>query len=100
MDQIDNELECRSRELPAYLDTESTIEESLPFAIAFQIKEMRAAILAKAARTFEPAQCCDRARRNFPRIHTVFPYSMIRNYEMASAFYAESLVSHPVEDPY
>ena len=32
MNKLDNELECRARELLAYLDTELAIEESLPFA--------------------------------------------------------------------
>jgi len=32
MDRIDNELECRARELLAYLDTELAVEEALPFA--------------------------------------------------------------------
>ena len=32
VNQFDNELECRARELLVYLDTELEVEESLPFA--------------------------------------------------------------------
>jgi len=58
MNSIDNELECRARELLAYLDTELAIEESLPFAIGFLVEKMRAAVFAKAARTLAPAHRC------------------------------------------
>jgi hypothetical protein len=58
MDHIDNELECRARELLAYLDTELAIEESLPFAVSFLVEKMRAAVFAKAARTLAPAHRC------------------------------------------
>jgi len=58
MDQIDNELECRARELLAYLDTELAIEESLPFAVGFLVEQMRAAVFAKAARSLAPVHRC------------------------------------------
>ena len=58
MHNVDNELECRARELLAYLDTEPPVEEALPFAIAFQIEKTRAAVFANAARTLAPAQHC------------------------------------------
>ena len=53
MNIIDNELECRARELLAYLDTDLAVEESLPFAVSFLVEKMRAAVFAKAARTLE-----------------------------------------------
>ena len=56
MNNVDNELECRVRELLAYLDTELAIEESLPFAVSFLVEKMRAAVFARAARTLAPAQ--------------------------------------------
>ena len=40
----DNELECRARELLAYLDTDLAVEESLPFAVGFLVEKMRAAV--------------------------------------------------------
>ena len=46
MDSIDNELECRARELLAYLDTELAVEESLPFAVGYLVEQMRAAVFA------------------------------------------------------
>ena len=55
VDQIDNELESRARELLAYLDTDLAIEESLPFAVGYLVEKMRAAVFAKAARTLAPA---------------------------------------------
>jgi len=53
MNKLDNELECRARELFAYVDTELAIEECLPFAGSFLVEKMRAAVFAKAARTLE-----------------------------------------------
>ena len=47
MDQTNNELDCRARELLAYLDTELAIEESLPFAVGFLVEKMRPAVLSK-----------------------------------------------------
>ena len=58
MHNVDNELECRARELLAYLDTEPPVEEALPFAIAFQIEKTRAAVFAKATRSLTPAHRC------------------------------------------
>jgi hypothetical protein len=51
MNKLDNELECRARELLAYLDTDLAVEESLPFIVDVLVKKMRAAVFAKAART-------------------------------------------------
>jgi hypothetical protein len=56
MNNVDNELECRVRELLAYLDTESAVEEASPFTVGFLVEKMRAAVFAKAARTLAPAQ--------------------------------------------
>ena len=53
---VDNELECRARELLAYLDTDLAVEEASPFAVGFLVEKMRAAVFAKAARTLAPAQ--------------------------------------------
>jgi len=58
LNEIDNELECRARELLAYLHADVEIEESLPFAVGFLIEKMRAAVFAKAARTLAPAHRC------------------------------------------
>jgi len=58
MDQLDNELECRARELLAYLDTELAVEEALPFAVGFLVEKMRAGVFAKATRTLAPAHRC------------------------------------------
>jgi hypothetical protein len=58
MNKLDNELECRARELLAYLDTELAVEESLPFAGGYLVEQMRAAIFAKTVRTLAPAQRC------------------------------------------
>jgi len=58
MDQLNNELECRAREVLAYLDTEAAIEDSLPFAVSFMVARMRAAVFAKTARTLAPARRC------------------------------------------
>jgi len=56
--QIDNELECWARELIAYLDNEVALERALPSPVRFMVKQMRAAIFAKAMRTLTPAQRC------------------------------------------
>jgi len=56
--QIDNELECCARELIAYLDSEAELERALPVPVRFMVKQMRAAIFAKAMRTLAPAQRC------------------------------------------
>jgi hypothetical protein len=58
MNQIDNELEYRARELLAYLDTDIAVEESLPFAVGFLVEKIRAAVFSKAARTLAPAHRC------------------------------------------
>jgi len=58
LNEIDNELECRARELIAYHDTELTIEESVPFAVGFLVEKMRAAVFSKTARTLAPAHRC------------------------------------------
>jgi hypothetical protein len=58
MNDLDNELECRARELLAYLDTDLAVEESLPFAVGFLVEKMRAAVFAQAARTLAPAHSC------------------------------------------
>jgi len=58
MEQIDNELECRARELLAYLDDEPEIEEALPFAVRFAVEQMRAARFARAWRAIAPAHRC------------------------------------------
>jgi hypothetical protein len=50
MNQIDNEPECRVRELLAYLDDALEIEEALRFPVAIIIEKMRAARFAEAAR--------------------------------------------------
>jgi hypothetical protein len=54
----DNELECRARELLAYPDNEAEIERALPFPVGLIVKEMRAAVFAKAVRTLAPAHRC------------------------------------------
>ena len=69
MDSFDNEFERCARELLAYLDSEAEIERGLPFPVGFMVKQMRAAIFAKAMRTLAPAQRCRiyrhcRARRS------------------------------------
>jgi hypothetical protein len=56
--QIDNELERCARELIAYLDNEAEVERALPSSVGFMVKQMRAAIFAKAMRTLAPAQRC------------------------------------------
>ena len=56
--QIDNELERSARELIAYLDSEAEVERALPSSVGFMVKQMRAAIFAKAMRTLAPAQRC------------------------------------------
>jgi hypothetical protein len=63
MDQIDNERECRARELLAYLDDEFEMEEALPFQVAFLIEQMRAARFAEAVRCLGPAHRCRIYRR-------------------------------------
>jgi hypothetical protein len=55
---IDNELERCARELIAYLDNDAEVERALPSYIGFMVKQMRAAIFAKAMRTLAPAQRC------------------------------------------
>jgi hypothetical protein len=56
--QIDNELESCARELIAYLDNDAEVEKALPASVGFMVKQMRAAIFAKAMRTLAPAQRC------------------------------------------
>jgi len=56
--RIDNELECCARELIAYLDSVAGVEQALPSPVGFMVKQMRAAIFAKALRTLAPAQRC------------------------------------------
>ena len=58
LDQIDNELESCARELIAYLDNYAEVEKALPASVGFMVKQMRAAIFAKAMRTLAPAQRC------------------------------------------
>ena len=58
MNNVDKELECRARELLAYLDTDLAVEEALPFAIGFLVEKMRAAVFVKAARTLASAHRC------------------------------------------
>ena len=58
MRQIDNELEYCARELIAYLDNEAAVEKALPSPVGFMVKQMRAAIFAKAMRTLAPSQRC------------------------------------------
>ena len=41
MNKLDNELECRARELLAYLDTDLAVEENLPFAVGFLVDRLR-----------------------------------------------------------
>jgi hypothetical protein len=67
VDQIDNELECRARELLAYLDTDLAVEESLPFAVGSLVEKMRAALFAKARERLAPAHRC-RIYRTVPRL--------------------------------
>ena len=40
MNNLDNELECRARELLAYLDTELAVEKSLPFVVGNLVEQM------------------------------------------------------------
>ena len=56
--QTDNELECCARELITWLDNEAEVERALPSPVGFMVKQMRAAIFAKAMRTLAPAQRC------------------------------------------
>jgi len=56
--QIDSELESCARELITYLDNDAEVEKALPAAVGFMVKQMRAAIFAKAMRTLAPAQRC------------------------------------------
>src|SRR6187397_2216593 len=56
--QIDNELERCARELIAYLDNDAEVERALPSSVGLMVKQMRAAIFAKAMRTLAPAQRC------------------------------------------
>ena len=58
MDQSDNELECRARELLEYLDTDLAVEEALPFAVGFLVEKIRATVFAKAAPTLAPEHRC------------------------------------------
>ena len=41
MNNLDKELECRARELLAYIDTELAVEKSLPFAVGYLVEQMR-----------------------------------------------------------
>ena len=42
MHHIDNELECRVRELLAYLDTALAVAVALLFAVGYLVEQMRA----------------------------------------------------------
>ena len=67
--QIDNELERCARELIAYLDNDAEVERALPSSVGFMVKQMRAAIFAKATRTLERAHRCRIYRQCRPWWH-------------------------------
>lgn len=63
MDDTNIEIESRVRELLQYLDDDVDCELALPFAVAYSIQKMRAAITMAPPRALPPMRRCRIYRR-------------------------------------